>query len=263
MSKSGRRIIDGIKSGLGGYIRLPAPPYGTPSYWTSVYRNFQPDAVFEWGNLALEQDLMQYEYKSRQQQKGSGTANDSTSSTSLFTSFAETIGVAPNDTETSILILGCGYSRLGEDMHAHGWKNITQVDIASKAISDLSERCKSMECIEDDARALSAFTTDTNMTAVVDKGLIDSLFLADEQHIHDIMSSVHRILQPNGTFLIFSLSEPTFLLPQLLMKNEVIPSWQPNVDVRELESTFLYRCHKLPEPKSAPVMKKKNKKRGR
>jgi ubiquinone/menaquinone biosynthesis C-methylase UbiE len=125
-----------------------------------------------------------------------------------------------------------------------------------------------MDCIEDDARALSAFT-DQTMSAVVDKGLIDSLFLADEHsHIHDIMASVHRVLQPDGTFLIFSLSEPAYLLPQLLLMTDgVTPSsqhcWQPNVDVRELESTFLYRCQKLPEPKKYPVMKKKNKKRGR
>lgn len=254
MSKTGRRIIDGIKrSTLGGYLRLPAPPHGSPLYYSNMYRNFQPSTVLEWGNLTLEHHLLQYDYKGDDQE------------TMISTTFAETIGVDPAESaETApILILGCGYSRLGEDMHAHGWKHITQVDTVSKAISDLSERCASgIECIDDDARTLSAFTDET-MAAVVDKGLLDSLVLSDEQlQMQEIMTSVHRVLQPDGTFLIFSLSEPISLVPHLVASS---PCWQPShVQVQELETTFLYRCQKVPIPKQAsPRIKRKNKKRGR
>lgn len=166
-------------------------------------------------------------------------------------------------------------------MVEHGWNHVTQVDIISKVIEDSSQRFSTrqqqkpeisamMDCIEDDARTLSAFN-DTTMDAVIDKGLIDALYLADEyDQISEIMSTVDRVLKPNGVFLVFSLSDPNYLSPTLLGKPEHDlfiressirqQSWQQPITVHSLETVFLYKCQKVPEPKHRPIKMKKRRK---
>ena len=264
MSLAGRRMIDGFKSKFcGRFLRLPSPPYGSPSYWTSVYRNFKPTDVFEWGNLTLDEDLMEYDYSKAT--TTARTANNKKSSTTTTTSFAETLNVRPQDKDKSVMMLGCGYSKLGEDMATNGWQRIVQVDISSKAISDLAERSNSEDdCIEDDATTLSAFNSRT-MDAIVDKGLVDTLFLADDHaKIVDIMNSAHRVLKTKGVLIVFSLSEPNQLLPKLISNTTDLrdndAKWHP-MEVRQLDTVLLYRFQKAPETKAMPTIVKKRKSR--
>jgi SAM-dependent methyltransferase len=251
MSLTGRRLIDRFKNNFGRYLRLPSPPYGLPAYWNLVYKDFTPTHVFEWGNLTLGENLVQYEYRVRNiknTDKGNEVATDKSTTT-----FAETINVDLHEKGKSIMILGSGYSTLGEDMATHGWRQIIQVDIASKAILDLSERCSSvdedvMDFIEDDANTLSTFSS-TTIDAIVDKGLVDTLFLANElTQVRDIMKTAHRVLKPRGVFCFLSLSQPEYLLPKLLDTHvpwQVDPAlpWQP-IEVRDLDSVLLYRFQK-------------------
>jgi len=207
-----------------------------------MYKDFSPKDTHEWGRMTLA-DLMQYEYRDRQKNEHS-------------TTMAETIEANPNEKGKSIMILGCGYSKLGEEMAEQGWQKIIQVDMVSKVINDMSERCQPwieqgvMDCIEDEGTTLSAFDAKT-MHAVFDKGLVDTLFLGDQhKHVGQIMESVHRVLQPNGVFCILSLSDPTYLLPTLLPETALQHSlWEP-VQVRELSNSFLYRCKKVRSTKT-------------
>lgn len=257
MSLSGRRMIDGVKGTIGRFLRLPSPPYGDPSYWSSVYKDFTPAQTFEWGRLTLENDLLEYEYRA-------GLRHGESQSTT----FAETINLHPQDTNKSVMMLGCGYSKLGEDMAEYGWQHISQVDMSSKAILDMSERCHEwierdvMDCIEDDATVLSAFNAKT-MDAVVDKGLVDTLFIADEhEQIGNVMNSVHRVLRPKGVFCVMSLSEPDYLLPVLLPDFDLRDKRWEEVQVQELPTAFLYKCQKVPEA-TRPTGLKNNRKRNR
>lgn len=248
---TGRRLIDRFKNNFRKYVRLPSPPYGQPSYWNLVYKDFDPNHVFEWGNLTLEESLLEYEYRVRNLMNN--TKDNEMKTEKSSTTLAETLNVDLHDESKSIMMLGSGYSKLGEDMAQHGWRRIIQVDIASKAISDVSERCTSMdkdvmEFIEDDANTLTAFGS-TTIDAIVDKGLVDTLFLADElTQVRDIMKTAHRVLKPKGVFCVFSLSQPEYLLPNLLDTHvswQLDPDlpWQP-MEVRELSSFLLYRFQK-------------------
>ena len=242
-----RRILDVIKGKVGNYFKLPSPPFGQPSFWKAVYRKSDPSTLVEWGELTLEDDLMEYDYRLR------SLADDSYSE-KVRTTFAETIGVGPNEEGSPIIILGCGYSRLGEDMAAQGWKRIVQLDVVSKVILDLSERCTMyddtvMQCIEDDAIVLSAFDSGS-MSSVVDKGLMDILFLGDEyDQVRDIMKTSHRVLRPSGILSVFSFSQPKYMLPKLLRTDDLRENpydlWQ-SVEVRQLDSSILYRFKKSP-----------------
>lgn len=42
--------------------------------------------------------------------------------------------------EAAVLNLGCGNSKLAEDMHDDGYRNITNVDISSAVIEKMSAR---------------------------------------------------------------------------------------------------------------------------
>jgi len=275
MSLQGRRWVDNIRHNVKRYLRLPSPPYGSPKYWTSCYRNFKEDAVFEWGDLVLDQDLLQYEYRDIIPNNDDDDDDEQGVVSSTKTaSWAETLQVDPNNNNSigddhdtsSSMILGCGYSNLGRDMAARGWKNIIQVDNSSKVISDLSSssnRGDGSQCIEDDANVLSAFDANT-MDAIIDKGLMDCLSLDyQEEQMTNIMTSVQRVLKPRGVFLFFSLSRPEYILPILTQdKNSLrtpFNEWE-SVEVRELDEVILYRYQKkIPEKQQLHLKKIKKK----
>ena len=163
------------------------------------------------------------------------------------TTFGEAIGVQPGEKDKRILLLGCGNSRMGEEMIDHGWSGpIIQTDVSRKAVTDLTERCESyissgsMECVCDDATCLTAFEPES-MDSVVDKGLVDALFCANRpDQLEGVMSAVHRTLVPGGVWCFFSFSRPEFLLDQILGEPGGKRLWN-DVQIRALDPILMYR----------------------
>lgn len=249
MSLRGRHVIDNIKTRVGTWLKLPCPPYGNPRYWYGVYKSLGPYDVYEWGSTTLTDSLLEYEYQLLD--SSAAPTSNIAPTTKVTSTFAEAIGVNPEDsTDKPIILLGCGNSRLGEEMAEHGWRGpLIQVDVVSRCIATLAERCAplvedgTMDFVEDDATHLSAFD-DNQVNAVIDKGLVDALFCADEHdQVKDVVSSVHRVLKPGGMFVFFSLSQPKFLMPQMLPKIESQKEWK-DIQVRQLESILMYRLEK-------------------
>lgn len=274
MSLRGRHVIDRIKRRVSRYIKLPCPPYHNPVYWEGVYDKLESEDVYEWGGLTLEENLLQHDYTLRIQE---GVAsNQKNIGMTLSTTFGDAIRVQPGcKEEQKILLLGCGNSKLGEDMAEHGWRGpLLQVDVVSRVLETTAQRCSSyveegiMDFIEDDATQLSAMD-DNSIAAVVDKGLIDALFCADQyQQVQQIMGSVHRTLVPGGIFCLFSFSQPEFILPHLLPPAPLMgkPLIWKDAQVRELDSILMYRFQKDDARKKQIVprgMKKRSPKRRR
>ena len=248
MSLRGRYIIDRIKQAIGTkHFRLPVPPYGDTEYWNAAYQSLGPHDSLEWGDVSLE-DVWEYEHRRLDHYYHGG---DST--TPLTTTLAQTMGIEPNaDQDEPILMLGCGNSRLGEEMIDRGWRGpLIQVDVSNRVIESMSHRCADyihqghMNFIQDDATELSAFRNGM-MQACLDKGLVDALYCADEyDQCHRVLKSVHRVLRPGGTFCVWSFSRPEFLLPHLLdtnvRQNRVM--WQ-EIQVQELSKILLYKFEK-------------------
>jgi ubiquinone/menaquinone biosynthesis C-methylase UbiE len=251
----GRYIIDRIKRAVGHRIRLPVPPYGDPNYWEGAYQSFGPDDdAYEWGDVSLS-DLLEYPYKTvvtwdnpkmNSQRRGLTAEAESSSSSSFSdtllkttTSLAETLGIHPHAaTDESILMLGCGNSKLGEEMIEQGWRGpIIQVDVSSRIVETMSLRCATllqqgdMNFVLDDATELSAFRNDM-VHACLDKGLIDALFCAEDfDQCASVLSSVYRVLKPGGCFVCLSFSRPEFVLPK------VIPSMTMTTTTTEATAT--------------------------
>ena len=268
MSLRGRYVIDRIKRALPSSLRLPVPPYHHPSYWENVYRQLGPQDIFEWGHISGP-DLFEYNYKLNAYSIGEETSTSSTTTTSQqhtsSTTFGETLNVHPNaNQDETILMLGCGNSQLGEQMILANWRGpIFMVDVAARVVESMSLRCQhlqthgDMQFVQDDATVLSAFSDET-IHAVLDKGLMDAIFCADDlDSCYKILTSVHRVLKPGACFVCLSFSRPEFLLNQVLLSNNKLSfidtskrrlqwfqsAWK-DVQIRELDRIFLYRFQK-------------------
>jgi ubiquinone/menaquinone biosynthesis C-methylase UbiE len=180
-----------------------------------------------------EQQQQQPQQPNGTQHNGNTSPSDSiasdqtaTTPTPITTTLGELLGnVHPNGpSDESILILGCGTSRFGEELIQNEWNGpIVQLDCSSRLMEQITTRyydsyisTGKMIAIQDDATVLSALNEET-IHAVFDKGLMDAFFCTDsDTYLTDTLSSVHRVLRPNGTFCTLSLSHPEFLLPKLL-----------------------------------------------
>jgi SAM-dependent methyltransferase len=286
----GRYIIDRIKRLVSSRFTMPVPPYGDPLFWENVYQKMetatasntsQPptadhvevDDAFEWGGIHL-QDILEYDYKpiTLEQQYGGEYASKSfVANTVHRTTFGETLGVHPTVDSTTmdnnsknkllgkeqpVLMLGCGNSRMGEDMIDFGWRGpIIQVDIAAKALELISRRSRHdssrLQFVHDDAAHLSSIRK-SSIFATVDKGLLDALFCAnDHELMADVMKSVSRVLRPGGVFCVFSFSRPEFILPRLIplkMYQSIgLPRMQSGwegLQMQELDNILIYRFQK-------------------
>lgn len=180
----------------------------------------------------------------------------------IYTSWGETLQVYPQaSVDEPILIIGCGNSQLGEDMIAAQWRGpIIQLDVASRVCDALSMRCAPhllphghMQIVQDDATVLSAIA-DGKVKAIVDKGLLDALFCADEYNqVSDCFAAAHRVLEPGGCFVTFSFSQPSYFLESFMtttrqqQRRRRPLEWQ-SVQVRLLDSIYLYRFQKAWPP---------------
>jgi len=121
----------------------------------------------------------------------------------------------------------------------------------------MSIRCRDalqtgdMLILQDDATVLSALP-DASCQAVLDKGLTDGLFCADAyQQCWEVLHSVHRVLQDDGVFVIFSYSKPEFILRKLMIPDpnnpRYVQQWQrmwSQIECRQTSFTYLYRFTK-------------------
>lgn len=187
-------------------------------------------------------DIQQYDYVNIPYP--SWGISSSTTNTKGKGDIHETLGlsVSPSSSQHPVMMLGCGTSRLGAQFIQVGIQPIVQVDVSSRLIEIMKTQepiLDGMKFVQDDATILSAFEDET-VRAVVDKGLIDALFCANAtQQCQSAMTAIHRVLQPQARCLIFSYSQPEFLLPVL-----ATPGWK-DIEIRNVnEQILLYMFRK-------------------
>ena len=76
-----------------------------------------------------------------------------------------------------ILNIGCGNSRMSEEMYEEGYENITNIDISKSVIDSMAEeykdKCPNMSFKKMDVRALKL--EDGSFDCVIDKGTFDTI----------------------------------------------------------------------------------------
>lgn len=233
--------------------RLPSPPYYDPTYWDRVYKDFTPDDCIEWGGFDLNGLLnFRYERVALEEHRDStgGPPRTDRAQESTFTQWMDIRQhSSPEEASQSylerrrnndkrndtILLLGCGNSKLGEQLLVQGFQGpFLQLDVSSKVIQCMTQRyekyikqasVKRMEFIVDDAATgLTSLEPESVGGGVIDKGLLDALHCSlgnihaddtskgDDDPIRNIVASVHRVLQPSRPFVFFSRSSPEYML---------------------------------------------------
>ncbi|KAG5192123.1 S-adenosyl-L-methionine-dependent methyltransferase [Tribonema minus] len=120
--------------------------------------------------------------------------------------------------EDNVLMLGCGNSRLSEDMLEDGFTSITNIDISRVVIDQMIERHKDKPALVwQRMNAMALEYPDESFDAAVDKGTLDSLMCGEgaSANVAKMCMEVSRVLKPNGVYLVISYGAPDSRLKYL------------------------------------------------
>lgn len=120
--------------------------------------------------------------------------------------------------KSQILVIGCGNSRLSEEMYDEGFTNITNVDISNvviKAMQDKYKEKQGMSFAQMDVKALE--NAEGSFNIVVDKGTLDSILCGEQSthNVHKALSEITRVLDPKGVYVSISHGQPSYRLSYL------------------------------------------------
>ncbi|KAL1725285.1 S-adenosyl-L-methionine-dependent methyltransferase [Schizophyllum commune] len=119
-------------------------------------------------------------------------------------------------------MLGCGNSKLSEDMWDDGYHNIVNIDYSPVVIEQMrrrnSEKRPQMQWHEMDIRDLQF--PDASFDIAIDKATMDAMLTykgdpwnPPENVVEDCMKEVDevvRVLRPGGTFIYLTFGQPHF-----------------------------------------------------
>ena len=111
-----------------------------------------------------------------------------------------------------ILNIGCGNSRMSEEMYDEGYEHITNIDISFTVIKSMSEeykeKCPNMIYKQMDVRSLQ-FEQGT-IDCVIDKGTFDSILCGDGSgpNSEQTLNEIYRVLSPTGVYICISYGVP-------------------------------------------------------
>ncbi|KDQ61339.1 hypothetical protein JAAARDRAFT_54716 [Jaapia argillacea MUCL 33604] len=187
--------------------------YGTKDYWDRRYQQESEGVSFDW-------------FKS-------------------YKDIAEMIRELIPSKSARILMLGCGNSKLSEDMYEDGYRNIVNIDYSAVVIDQMRHRHADkleMEWHEMDVRRIE-FAADS-FDVAIDKGTMDAMMTSKAdvwdpppQVVEDCtreVDEVHRVLRKGtGTFLYLTFGQPHF-------RRRFLKRPGTNLEIRELGEAFHY-----------------------
>ncbi|KAF9466031.1 S-adenosyl-L-methionine-dependent methyltransferase [Collybia nuda] len=188
--------------------------YGTKGYWCERTSRESNDADFDW-------------FKS-------------------YSELAPTIQELIPDRTSRIIMLGCGNSKLSEEMWEDGYKNVINVDYSSVIVEKMRQRHEiqrpNMEWHEMDVRDLRF--GDEMFDVAIDKGTMDAMMTSEgdvwdppQKIIDDCNKEVDEALRVlrkgKGVFLYLTFGQPHF-------RRRFLTRPGTTLEVRELGEAFHY-----------------------
>ncbi|PFH34006.1 putative methyltransferase [Besnoitia besnoiti] len=165
------------------------------------------------------------------------------------------VGIEPS---WKILVLGCGTSRVSEEMYAEGYKSIVNVDYSSVCITNMQRRCadkEEMTFLQMNALDMSQLGNH-EFNLVFDKGTMDCVLCGDNSfdNVAKMLREVSRVLVPGGVYIVVSYGQPNFRLSHLqrdeynwtvTMKTIQKPSLNVQAPIDEKDNVhYVYICKK-------------------
>ncbi|KAH8923113.1 S-adenosyl-L-methionine-dependent methyltransferase [Atractiella rhizophila] len=207
--------------------------YSTREYWDERYSKESSDATYDW-------------FKSYADIK------------SVF----ESLLPSKPKADMKVLMLGCGNSRLSEEMYLDGYTNIDNIDFSEIVIENMKQRYsnqewKGMRWIIADIRDLPF--EKKSYDVVVDKGTMDALLCYKGdiwnppqdvvENVEKEMAEVRRVLKDDGVFIYVSFAQPHFRKRYLLPpRPEEAERWV--LDVKTIGDSFHYFIYRLKQSPS-------------
>ena len=116
------------------------------------------------------------------------------------------------DSNPKILMVGCGNSKLSEQMYKDGYTDIVNIDISDVVISKMTEiystSCPLMKWVVADATNMPEFESDT-FDIVIDKGTYDALACDKDTHPEKyLIKEMMRVVKPNSYLIEISNGTP-------------------------------------------------------
>jgi len=99
-----------------------------------------------------------------------------------------------------VLIVGCGNSRLSENMFDDGFSDVTSIDYSEVVVRTMTETVTSkkpaLKYVVMDARELKF--PDESFDVIIDKGTLDSVLCGEEtvRNSATMLAEIHRVLKP-------------------------------------------------------------------
>lgn len=118
----------------------------------------------------------------------------------------------------NILNVGCGNSRLSEEMYEDGYTQIMNVDYSLVAIKAMQEKYREkvgMQYVQMDLRAMEFPEGAYNV--VVDKGTLDSVLCGEGStlNVQKMLMEISRVLDSKGVYILISHGQPSYRLTYL------------------------------------------------
>ena len=124
--------------------------------------------------------------------------------------------ILSNYQSPKMLILGCGNSRLSEEMYNDGHKHITNVDFSDVCINQMQERYSDYEGMRYLCMNVCNLEFENgSFDVIIDKGTLDSVLCGESatEGIHKALKEVTRVLKSDGVFVCVSYGIPEYRLP--------------------------------------------------
>ncbi|KAJ4457918.1 putative protein kinase domain protein [Paratrimastix pyriformis] len=129
-----------------------------------------------------------------------------------YTALKPLLDQAFPDKNGPILMVGCGNSRMTEDMNDDGFSQIQNIDVSAVVIDAMRKKCESRQKITWTAMDVMQLSfPDQQFSGVFDKGTMDSLLCGDNStaNVHKMLSEISRVLKPDGVFVCVSYGQPS------------------------------------------------------
>eukprot|EP00929_Paragymnodinium_shiwhaense_P090986 TRINITY_DN51047_c0_g1_i1.p1 TRINITY_DN51047_c0_g1~~TRINITY_DN51047_c0_g1_i1.p1 ORF type:complete len:393 (-),score=69.58 TRINITY_DN51047_c0_g1_i1:19-1035(-) len=104
--------------------------------------------------------------------------------------------------DAPILNVGCGNSRLSQQLHDDGYTDVTNTDLAPSVIESMSEKCASLtgqRFLVDDITQMQF--SDASFEVIIDKGTMDAIYNAGKDVAAKAVSELVRVLKPSGRLI--------------------------------------------------------------
>jgi EEF1A lysine methyltransferase 4 len=109
--------------------------------------------------------------------------------------------------EDSILMVGCGNSKLSQQMYDAGYRHIVNVDISPSVIEQMKKVSPDMEWLVMDCTNMDF--KDNSFDYVIDKGTMDALIAGrDLTPSYELLKECSRVTKEEGQLILITYGSP-------------------------------------------------------